>query len=181
MERKKIYTLFIIAIFIAIISIIISLVRIRPVEWDGLAAMAGILSVLVTMSVGWNILNALELEKRIRKIVNEKINKSFKEAEIDIYNAIVSDNLTQDIESAKNCTIHEEWSKLSFLYKRILEGYIKLNRKDKIEEMIDPIRLLCDAHINDIKEYNRKELITALKKAMPYSDKAYDLIKMIEQ
>ena len=85
MSKKKIYTLFIIAIILSMISISISVycnVRLfEPIKWDMLGVLAGILSVLVTVLVGWQLYNILSFESRINKLKREIQKESIKQAE----------------------------------------------------------------------------------------------------
>lgn len=85
MNKKTIYTLFIIAIVLSVVSISISIycnVRLfEPIKWDMLGILAGILSVLVTVLVGWQLYNILSFESRINKLKREIKIESIKQSE----------------------------------------------------------------------------------------------------
>lgn len=85
MSKKRIYTLFIIAIVFSVASISISIycnIRLmEPITWDMLGILAGILSVLVTVLVGWQLYNILSFESRINKLKREIQKESIKQLE----------------------------------------------------------------------------------------------------
>lgn len=85
MDKKTIYTLFIIAIVFSVASISISIycnVRLfEPIKWDMLGILAGILSVLVTVLIGWQLYNILSFESRINKLKREIKIESIKQSE----------------------------------------------------------------------------------------------------
>lgn len=83
MSKKRIYTLFIIAIVFSMTSIIISIycsIRlVEPIKWDMLGVLAGILSILVTILVGWQLYNLLSFDSRINKLKQEIQKESIKQ------------------------------------------------------------------------------------------------------
>lgn len=85
MRKKIICTLSIIAIVFSMISIFISIycnVRLlEPVKWDLLGVLAGILSILVTVLIGWQLYNIISFERRINKLKQEIKRENIKQLE----------------------------------------------------------------------------------------------------
>ena len=75
MGRKTNIVLSSVAVILSIASICIAIVRCEPIEANWMAILVGILSLLTTSLIGWQIIRANELErtvKRIDSIVNDK-------------------------------------------------------------------------------------------------------------
>lgn len=74
-NEKKIYATSIASIILSVTALSISLycnVRIsEPIKWDMLGIFAGILSVLVTILMGWQLYNAISFENRMNKLKKE--------------------------------------------------------------------------------------------------------------
>lgn len=86
------------------ISIYCNVRLLEPVKWDMLGVLAGILSVLVTILIGWQIYNVLSFESRINKLKYEikeesieQLEKLKEEVEYKIYDAEAGLLYTQSI------------------------------------------------------------------------------------
>lgn len=72
-----------IAIILSIIAIIIATIRCEPITLDWMGVLVGILSLLVTILLGWQIYNALRIEHQIKNFEN-KIEDKIQEIEKNI-------------------------------------------------------------------------------------------------
>lgn len=180
MNKRKVYTLFIIAVVFSFSSFCVSLIRVEPITWDSLEGLAGILSILVTLLLGWQIFYVIDIERKMKSIVNKELAKTKDEVANVLYRSIISNSLEENIESIKYYITNREWSRVASIYSSILGDYIKLEDITNIEGTIDNIDQLYDMHSKDIKPFQTFSLMKTLKKAMVVSDKAYDLIRKLE-
>lgn len=176
MSKKRIYTLFIIAIALSAVSLTVSFVRIEPVTWDGLGGLAGILSILVTLLLGWQIFYAIDIEKRMQSIVNRELFKTKDEIANVLHKYVINNNIITNAESLKYYITNREWSRVVSLCSRLIEDYIKINDRENLEQMIETLEELYKTHGNEIQKFQTIELIKSLKKSMSISDKALNLL-----
>ena len=74
MKKEYIHTgLSFIAIIFSITAICISYIHAKPLSWDIAGVLVGILSMLVTVLIGWQIYTIIDINKRIDNQVNIKI------------------------------------------------------------------------------------------------------------
>lgn len=175
MRKKNVLILFGASILLSIISICISLIRSEPLTWDGMSVLVGILSLLVTILLGWQIYTFIDIENKIKRIIKEEFDKKTK----DVYTAIIGNTLTYQVEDAKFYIENREWNRALSLQTHILQGYINLNQKEKVEETVDLLTTFFHLHIKDVSPENITRTIKELKKAIPHSDKAYELLLFI--
>ena len=71
MSKKNIWILFGTSVLLSIASICISLLRSEPLTWDGMSALVGILSLLVTLLLGWQIYTFIDIENKIKRTIKE--------------------------------------------------------------------------------------------------------------
>lgn len=176
MSKKRIYTLFIIAILLSTASLIISFIRIEPVTWDGLGVLAGILSILVTLLLGWQIFYAIDIEKRMQAIVKREALKTKDEIANVLQKYVINNNIISNIESLKYYITNRQWSRVASLYSRLIDDYIKIKDIGNLENVIDNVEDLYKTHKNEIQEFQLNELIESLKKSISISDKALNLL-----
>lgn len=76
------------SLLLSIIAILIAGVRLEPVKWgiDATNLLVDVLALLVTVLIGWQIYNVIEVKKQMDN-VNEKI-KEYNEAIPDLYSCI---------------------------------------------------------------------------------------------
>lgn len=172
MSKKSIWILFGVSILLSIISICISLVRSEPLTLDGMSVLVGILSLLVTLLLGWQIYTFIDIKCRIKNMIKEEIDGKAKY----VYNGIIGNAITYQVEDVKFYTIEKDWNRVLSLYNNILRGYIKLEDKGNIEEMVDNIQMLFKLHSKDISPIYNDVTIQTLKVAIHYTDKAYYLL-----
>lgn len=175
MSKKNIWILFGTSVLLSIASICISLLRSEPLTWDGMSALVGILSLLVTLLLGWQIYTFIDIENKIKRTIKEEFDKKAK----DVYIAIIGNTLTYQVEDARFYIEEREWNRALSLQIHILQGYINLNQKEKVEETVDLLTTFFHLHIKDVSPENIKRTIIELKRAIPHSDKAYELLLFI--
>lgn len=172
MSRKNIWILFGISVLMSIASICISILRTEPLTWDGMSALVGVLSLLVTLLLGWQIYTFIDIKGRIKEMIEKELDGKSEY----VYTGIIGNTITYQIEDAKFYTYERDWNRVISLYNSILNGYIKLERKKDIEDMVDNISLFFKQHFNDISPIYREVTIQTLKRAIQYTDKAYELL-----
>lgn len=138
----------IIAMALAIAATIISICRIEPITMDWAGVLVGALALLVTVLIGWQILNAVQLHRTLRE-VNARIKK-----EVDDYDHTVSALVMQLF------TIQEYFNKNHFekAIDRFMEALAEANKGSRSEEVRDGILsyLLVIKQKHDF--YKEKEL-----------------------
>lgn len=125
MDKKTIYTLFIIAIMLSTASVVISFIRIEPITWD----IVSILSFLVTILIGWQIYTIINVKKELDSLHSFKteIEKSSKEIKEDVVRmqGEILNVIQEKIHETRN-NINEEWMRnVSFL-----SGYVLISSKN---------------------------------------------------
>ena len=117
--------------------------------FDYLGLIVGVLSLLVTILIGWNIYTLIDFDSKINKIVNKILNEKSK----SVYEGIIGANIGQDLEDVKFYTVQGNYPKVAFLYNRILQSYMKLNKDEQVKTMIDTINVFIDNHGKRIPPY----------------------------
>lgn len=79
---------------IALIASITALLRCDPMEADWMSVLIGILAILVTALIGLQIYNVIYLEKRVKKVVDEKLKEGFSEFEVLVNQVICAAKLS---------------------------------------------------------------------------------------
>lgn len=177
MSKKSIWILFGISVLLSIASICISLIRSEPLTWDGMSVLVGILSLLVTLLLGWQIYTFIDIKGRIKEMVKMEVDGKAEYA----YRGIIGNTITYQIEDAKFYTAEKDWNRVLSLYNNILRGYIKLGDKKEIEDMIETISKLFRLYSKDISSIYRVVTMQTLKEAIHYTDKAYELLLVLSR
>lgn len=177
MSEKKIWTLFGISVLLSIASICISFIRSEPLTFDGMSVLVGILSLLVTLLLGWQIYTFVDINNRVKKEVHEFLNKKAD----SVYKGIVGNTLIYQVEDAKFYSLEKDWNRVLSLYNNILRGYIRLGDKENIESMIDNMKALLSQHTKEISAIYILMAEQVLKDAIHYTDKAYELLLIINR
>ncbi|WP_276789520.1 hypothetical protein [Paraprevotella xylaniphila] len=128
--------------------------------FDYLGLIVGVLSLLVTILIGWNIYTLIDFESKINKTVNKILNEKAE----SVYDGIIGENIEQDRDDAVFYTIQGDYPKLAFLYNRMLRSYMKLHKDEQINTMINTINILIDKHGKRIPLYFINILFDTLKK-----------------
>lgn len=148
MSRKRIYTLFIIAIALSTISIIISIycnIRlVEPIEWDMLGVLAGILSILVTILVGWQLYNLLSFDSRINKLKQEIQKESIKQLVL-----LKNESIKQSEVLKKEISYKIDDTQAQLLYKQAI-----------VEESLGQYNLCLKSLINSIDKATNNPYIS---------------------
>ena len=146
MSEKKIWTLFGISVLLSIASICISFIRSEPLTFDGMSVLVGILSLLVTLLLGWQIYTFIDIKGRIKEMVKMEVDGKAEYA----YKGIIGNTITYQIEDAKFYSVEKDWNRVLSLYNNILRGYIKLGDKKEIEDMIFAFKVVKHVKSNAI-------------------------------
>lgn len=179
MIEKHIHTgLSLIAIILSITAICISYVHAKPLSWDIAGVFVGILSMLVTILIGWQIYNVITIDHRMKSIMNERLSdlavhtkNAIKLAQIELQTSMMDGYLGDGN------------------FKMLLRSAIKnVNRLIEIKDSNNSqifVHILIEMYkIKDIKNNidakETKQLAEKVKELLPFTPNAYDLLKMID-
>ncbi len=142
-----------------------------------MSALVGVLSLLVTLLLGWQIYTFIDIKGRIKEMVKKEIEGKAE----DVYNGIIGNTITYQIEDAKFYTLEKDWNRVLSLYNNILRGYINLEDKKNIEDTVNAISTLYNLQAKYISPIYNTMTLQTLKKAIPYTDKAYKLLLILSR
>ena len=120
MSKKNIWILFGTSVLLSIASICISLLRSEPLTWDGMSALVGVLSLLVTLLLGWQIYTFIDIKGRIKEMVKKEVDGKAG----DVYNGIIGNTIIYQVEDAKFYTLEKDWNRVLSLYNNLLAELI---------------------------------------------------------
>lgn len=83
------YGISLLAIIISIIALLISWLRCEPLEMDWMSVLVSILSILVTLLIGWQIYSVLDIKKTVKEI-KTNTNKIQEETMARAYTSIMN-------------------------------------------------------------------------------------------
>ncbi len=154
-----------ISVLIAGISLCISLIRAEPFEIELVGVLATILSMLVTVLIGWNIytvVNVKSIEDKIKENNSANEKEQFKALSL-LYLEIAQTNLT--IDSLKNNIAYKHNILKSILF---AEKSNDFETCDKIEQFLKSTRIatrkLSEEELEKISQMKRKINKINLKK-----------------
>ena len=177
MSKKEIWKLFIGSILFSLLScslvIYFHIGITHEITWDLLGVFSGVLSILVTALIGWQVYSVIfwkkEMDNRINKIINEKIDRVMLRTNLLMYESYQT-NLQGYINA-------KEWTKVIIMQKamiNILKELKNTNLTNKyVKHINDLLSFTEEMSCREIREL--KELIEDLKGIFKYSDKAIDL------
>ena len=157
MKKEHIHTgLSFIAIIFSITAICISYTHAKPLNWDIAGVLVSILSMLVTVLIGWQIYTIIDIGKRIDNQVNIKIadykeqaHKSKEKEHAHIYGQLY---LRDGIANIEN---NRAFAAQSFIF-AAREFYLSDDRTNEVEMCIGYIiRLLKEGNIITMEETKR--------------------------
>lgn len=172
MSKKRIYTLFIIAIALSLISLGLSFYhhhRLQEaVTWDSLGILVGILSLLVTVLIGWQIYTIINVKEELNSV--QKF-KSDTQKQLQLYKV----EIQKEIQEAKDKIRDEGIRNISFM-----GGYtLKISKGNAPET----IKYLFNQHFINLNENGFAEelsyslLTTIIKKTDIKFDTIKELVK----
>lgn len=78
MANNASLTISVISLVVSLISVSCVLLRCEPMTMDWMGMLVGILSLLVTILIGWQIYNVLQVEKKIHDVLGNAIGETTK-------------------------------------------------------------------------------------------------------
>lgn len=160
------------AMIISVIAVCVTLIRCEPFDIDGISVLIGIMALVVTIYMSIQIVNALTLERRIRKSLQGDIDKSSSNI---LYHNMYLTFFFQGVNEMKRT--HGE-AALYYLFKS-MECLTKTDiDQDKMDEIVMKIKLVHKDYPavlsgSDFYEYARIVLLTKRKDCE-------EIIKMLE-
>ena len=187
MKKKHIHTgLSLTAIILSIIAICIAYTHTKSLSWDIAGTLVGILSMLVTVLIGWQIYNYISFEKKAQTIIKNELNK----LEDKFLTSMVGSMLLTNERILKYYVNQHDWKIAVHLLNYILEDTKTLmSDKESIKkynQKIDSILrnalgILQNKEATDfLDKKTKEEMISNLKPFVPINDKAYELIKILD-
>ncbi len=177
MSKKEIWKLFIGSILFSLLScslvIYFHIGISHEVTWDLLGVFSGVLSILVTALIGWQIHNVIfwkkEIDNRINKIITEEIKHARHEMNLLVYESYLT-NLQGYIKA-------KDWFKIIVIQNTMIDILETLKNADLINSYAKHISFLLEhtKEMNDDEIQEIKELIENLRKLCKYSDAIVDI------
>lgn len=179
MKKENIHTgLSAIAITFSITAICTAYTNAKPLSWDIAGTLVGILSMLATILIGWQIYNVITIDKKMRDIMNGRLadlavctKNAIKLAQIELQTSMMDGylgdgNFKMLLRSAiKNID-------------RLIEIKDSTNSQKFVNILIQMYNIKNIRNNIDAKE--TKQLAEKVKKLLPFTPNAYDLLKMID-
>lgn len=161
-QRIAIWIISVLSLVLSVVAVFISCVRIKPLNVDGVSVLIGIMALVVTIYMSIQIVNALTLERRIRKSLQGDIDKSSSNI---LYHNMYLTFFFQGVNEMKRT--HGE-AALYYLFKS-MECLTKTDiDQDKMDEIVMKIKLVHKDYPavlsgSDFYEYARIVLLTKRK------------------
>lgn len=154
--------------------------RVPNLDFDYIGVIVGILSALITIAVGWQIFYQLKIEDRLKNLAKDLAKSEVEKAADPIFKGIIGNTLKRDIDEVRYYINAKDYNRTLWIYSYILRGYIKLEDKDNVIDIVEQIKILI--HKNYIYKYTFciDGIKDALKLAIQYTDSAYELLKELE-
>lgn len=167
-----------IAIIFSITAICIAYTHTKPLNWDIAGVLVSILSMLVTVLIGWQIYNVITIDNRMKSIMNERLvdlavctNNAIKLAQIELQTLMMDGYLGDGN------------------FKMLLRSAIK--NVDRLIEIKDSknsqkfVNILIEMYKikdirNNIEAKETKQLAEKVRNLLSFTPNAYDLLKMID-
>lgn len=136
----------VIAIAISIIAICIACPHMPELGFDYQGVLVGILSLLVTALLGWNIYSAIQLDE----IMNKKIEQAKEKAGVEIR----KDFVCMQMKVIHGYISNQDWYMVMEGYYFLISDILTLKDKDKAKDIISLIDIILDK----IPLVNKKEI-----------------------
>ncbi len=163
-----------IAIVVSIITLCLFWFRIEPFEMDLFGILASILSVLVTVLIGWNVfsvinINSLEkrVDKKIEKKIKAKTKKEIEKSQSEVKTQIK--DISDEIEKMNTETLNTYIS-LSFLYSK---GFSLYNNQEYSNSLYNLIQLIEIS----LKSIKKKKIDTDYEYKIFFIEEAISVIE----
>lgn len=171
-QRIAIWIISVLSLVLSVVAVFISCVRIKPLNVDGVSLLIGMLALVVTIYMGIQVINALPLERRLKKSLQKDIDKSSNNI---LYHNMYLTFFFQGVNEMKKT--HGD-AALYYLFKSmecLMETDID---QDKMDEIVMKIKLVHKDYPavlsgSDFYEYARIVLLTKRKDCE-------EIIKMLE-
>lgn len=171
-QRIAIWIISVLSLVLSVVAVFISCVRIKPLNVDGVSLLIGMLALVVTIYMGIQVINALPLERRLKKSLQKDIDKSSSNI---LYHNMYLTFFFQGVNEMKKT--HGD-AALYYLFKSmecLMETDID---QDKMDEIVMKIKLVHKDYPavlsgSDFYEYARIVLLTKRKDCE-------EIIKMLE-
>lgn len=162
---------------LALFTAILAVVRCEPIIVDWLGILVGILALLVTVLIGWQIYNVVYLDHKIKKLVREDMRNVQTDMRIGIREVAIETNNRMAISYLRV----QNWHMLIITFDVLIRDIINNKDKKRAIEIIDMIISIADfKHLmseRDIKEL--KGLEERAKGLRKLTDKVFELITFL--
>lgn len=152
----------------------------KRIEADWMGVLVGILALLVTVLLGWNIYSAIHIEETINKKIDSSITEAQKKAERNIQIALA----TTQIRAINGYIANQDWYMVMNGYSTCIWDILQLQDKNMAGDIIPLIENILERiTIREEKEIKAlSDLIDNIKKLSSLDERAFDLYsKAIEK
>lgn len=143
-------------IWISVVSLLLSVVAVCVAVWrspelsfDYQGVIVGVLSLLVTVLIGWQICYFVF----IRKEINKEVDKKLRELSHIQFNTADMIHISSCTSQILGCLKYNEWYKVILLYNEKIDFVCSLGEKEEAEKTVRGLnKLLANADLFDRKE-----------------------------
>lgn len=149
----------------------------KRIEADWMGILVGILALLVTVLIGWQIYNVVYLEHKIKQLVRNDTMKVEQDMRKGVRNAAIQSNLLMAISYLKV----RNWHMLIITFDVLMRDIINNEDKEKAKEIIDMI-ISLDVFKGLMSEKDIKDLKGLEKRAKglgKLTDRVFDLMTFL--
>lgn len=173
MKENKIRNFTIVSLLLSAISISISVFRAEQIQLDGanlLGWLVGILAILVTVLIGWQIFASIEINKKLDEIRHAKEEIAFNQSVLScsMYGAMADFHYTRKEELAQ----YLKYSLLSIVHAS------NINDIDLCNSVVKVVIEVCDLKTAELSKFD-KELIIGLFPKIKNTERIKNLSALI--
>ena len=174
MKNKVPFMISMVAIILSIIAIVIVIAEYHPrtnLSFDYLGLIVGILTLLVTILLGWQIVDKIGMEKKMQDMIVV--------ASKSIADSLGDENtksmLMIYMQIARSFSVAKDWAKMSIILRAMIDPLITFNDASVVNTMITLTEKMSD-NITGFTSVDRKYFIEYLEEYKKLSKVAIEVI-----
>lgn len=171
-ERIALWVVSILSLILAAAGLATNVLRSEPIQGDFAGLLVGILSVLVTLLIGWQIYRSVSIDKELEKTLNRKI------SEISHTQFLAANMIELSLlKSLIACGIkYSQWYSVIMMSQLSVLHIVNCGKKEQADKFIEQLYTLSQ-HIEEfdsieLKEY--KELVDESRQLAVLTDRCFD-------
>lgn len=162
----------IVSLLLSVIAVCVAVWRSPELDFDYQGVLVGVLSLLVTVLIGWQICYFVFVKQEINKEVNKRL-AELSNVQFEALNMI---HLADCSSHIAGCLKYNEWYKAMLLYSDKIDYVCSLRDKEKadrtVRELINLLNNMGKFNSDEIEEFKR--LIEKSKELSKVTDSCFD-------